>query len=131
MERNVKCYYTLAAFGMFPVLSRLPVHTLAQADDLSLHLVILYYDYLLTLGDEVRYFWHRRRIHSVTVFFFVNRYVQLIGNVGIVLQTFGNLSIRVSCNVSTFWGQVDERLLSRGEPCFLSGEGSAEFDAGL
>ena len=50
-------------------------------------IAILYYDYLLTFGDEVRFFW-RRRPGSVTILFFVNRYLSIVGNVPVILQSF-------------------------------------------
>ena len=49
---------------------------------------ILYYDYLLTFGEEVRFFWGRKRTNSVTVLFFLNRYVSILGNVPVILQSF-------------------------------------------
>lgn len=46
---------------------------------------LLYYDYLITLPDEVQHFWFKRPT-AVTVFFFLNRYLNLIGNVPLILQ---------------------------------------------
>lgn len=37
---------------------------------------ILYYDYVLTLGDEVRYYWLKKKKRNAgTVLFFLNRYI--------------------------------------------------------
>ncbi|KAH8115922.1 hypothetical protein DFH11DRAFT_1542729 [Phellopilus nigrolimitatus] len=52
---------------------------------------ILYYDYVLTFGDEVRFFWGRRA-NSVTLLFFLNRYLSVLGNVPVILQSFAGWS---------------------------------------
>ncbi|EJD05471.1 uncharacterized protein FOMMEDRAFT_145007 [Fomitiporia mediterranea MF3/22] len=52
---------------------------------------VLYYDYLLTFGEEVRFFW-RRRANSVTVLFFLNRYLSIFGNIPVILQSFRSWS---------------------------------------
>ena len=56
--------------------------------------VILYYEYLLTLPEEVHYFWRKRRT-LVTILFFLNRYLNLLVNVPLILQTFGTWSDEV------------------------------------
>ena len=56
--------------------------------------VILYYEYLLTLPEEVQYFWRKRRT-PVTILFFLNRYLNLLVNVPLILQTFGTWSDEV------------------------------------
>lgn len=61
---------------------------------------ILYYDYLLTFGDEVRFFWRRKKTNCFTILFFLNRYVQLVGNVGIAMQEFSDVSEKVSTTAS-------------------------------
>ncbi|KAL5514378.1 hypothetical protein ACEPAG_2466 [Sanghuangporus baumii] len=53
---------------------------------------ILYYDYLLTFGDEVRFFWRRRKANSVTILFFLNRYLSILGIIPVVLQSFRSWS---------------------------------------
>lgn len=57
--------------------------------------VILYYDFCLTFREEVEFFWHRR-INSVTLLFFANRYLSLLGNVPVILQSFASWSPNVS-----------------------------------
>ena len=39
--------------------------------------VILFYDYLITFGDEVQLFW-RRKWTGATVLFILNRYIVLL-----------------------------------------------------
>ena len=56
---------------------------------------ILYFDYLITFGDEVRFCW-RRRPTSATILFFVNRYLSLVGNVPVILQSFRSWDEAVS-----------------------------------
>lgn len=46
--------------------------------------VLLYYDYLLTLADEVRLFWGSKS-GIASVLFFINRYFALAGNVPILV----------------------------------------------
>ncbi|OSD08715.1 hypothetical protein PYCCODRAFT_48078 [Trametes coccinea BRFM310] len=52
---------------------------------------VLYYDYLLTLFDEVQYFWKSARISAVSVLFVIIRYLGLLGPVPFVLEYFGHL----------------------------------------
>lgn len=59
-------------------------------------IVVLYYDYLLTLGTEVRYFWGRKCSLSIFLFF-MPRYLVLIGGVPMILKYFGRWSVHV-CN---------------------------------
>ncbi|KAL5476769.1 hypothetical protein ACEPAI_2955 [Sanghuangporus weigelae] len=53
---------------------------------------ILYYDYLLTFGEEVRFFWRRRKANSVTILFFLNRYLSIFGIIPVILQSFRSWS---------------------------------------
>lgn len=57
---------------------------------------LLYYDYLITLPDEVQHFWFKRPT-AFTVFFFLNRYLNLIGNVPLILQGLVQWSDEVRC----------------------------------
>ncbi|KAJ7638362.1 hypothetical protein FB45DRAFT_902606 [Roridomyces roridus] len=50
-------------------------------------LTFLYWDHLLTLGDEVRYIWNKRKTPS-SYFFFVNRYLAVFGNVVVAVYSF-------------------------------------------
>ncbi|EJC99205.1 uncharacterized protein FOMMEDRAFT_31296 [Fomitiporia mediterranea MF3/22] len=54
-------------------------------------LTILYYDYFLTLGREIRLIW-RKKSNLVAIVFFLNRYVSILGSVPIILQTYANWS---------------------------------------
>ena len=48
--------------------------------------VVVYYDYFLTLSDEIDLFWTRRRGFGLfPFFFFLNRYVSLAGDLPIVV----------------------------------------------
>ncbi|KIK51495.1 hypothetical protein GYMLUDRAFT_252017 [Collybiopsis luxurians FD-317 M1] len=49
----------------------------------------LYWDYLLTLPDEFRYFWKRPAgTIVVTVLFFLNRYISVLGNIAVTISLF-------------------------------------------
>ncbi|KLO04603.1 hypothetical protein SCHPADRAFT_947585 [Schizopora paradoxa] len=67
IQRQSVYYYTLASF------------------------VICYYDYFLTLDDEIRYFW-RRKFGLTAFLFFLNRYTQFLGTIPVVILTFARLS---------------------------------------
>ncbi len=56
----------------------------------------MYYDYFLTLHDEVLLFWGPNCRNRTGALFLVNRYIQLFGNTAIVLQDFGKLSNKVN-----------------------------------
>lgn len=56
--------------------------------------MILYYDFLLTFDDEVRFFWHRKW-NSVTILFFLNRYLPLVGHVPGIVKVLATWSIKV------------------------------------
>lgn len=50
-------------------------------------IVILYYDYALTLSREVEFFWpYENRVGWVSFFYFLNRYVAIFGYIPIVLR---------------------------------------------
>ena len=57
--------------------------------------VILYYDYLLTLPDEITFFWRRKR-SSVSILFFLNRYLPMASNVLVFFMNFGSWSQEVN-----------------------------------
>jgi len=52
--------------------------------------VILYYDYVLTLPMEIERFWTLRSFSWAAFFFFLNRYLAVLGHIFIILQTFWN-----------------------------------------
>ena len=52
--------------------------------------VLLYYDYLLTLPDEVDRFWRRGPYSWATIVFFANRYMALLGHVPFVYNVYAD-----------------------------------------
>ncbi|TBU35843.1 hypothetical protein BD311DRAFT_648149, partial [Dichomitus squalens] len=52
---------------------------------------LLYYDYALTLGDEVEYFWKSAGFSLSSTLFVFNRYFGLIGTFPIVFEYFAHL----------------------------------------
>lgn len=67
--------------------------------------MILYYDYLLTFSDEVRFFWGRKGC-SVTYLFFVNRYLPMAGHIPGVVKFLGHWSQHVSTRDQTLQPNV-------------------------
>lgn len=51
------------------------------------HTVTLWYEYFITLDDEVKFFWGRKR-GAITILFFVNRYLPLLGEIIILVHNF-------------------------------------------
>lgn len=87
--RNANYFLSLVGFGEF-FLFACPSKTVIIFDLAA----ILYYDYILTFGDEIQFVWGRKR-SSVTLLFFANRYVSILGNIPVILQTFENWSSTV------------------------------------
>jgi hypothetical protein len=52
--------------------------------------VLLYYDYLLTLSDEVDRFWHRGPHSWASIIFFANRYIALLGHLPFVWSVYAD-----------------------------------------
>ncbi|KAF8992075.1 hypothetical protein BDQ17DRAFT_1332510 [Cyathus striatus] len=52
-----------------------------------LALSVLYYDHILTFGDEVNFIWKRQKRGSA-YWFFINRYVACVGNVLVAISFF-------------------------------------------
>ncbi|KAI9065137.1 hypothetical protein FKP32DRAFT_1675018 [Trametes sanguinea] len=52
---------------------------------------ILYYDYLLTVFDEIEHFWKSAKVSAVSVLFVIIRYLGLLGPVPFALEYFGHL----------------------------------------
>jgi len=50
--------------------------------------VILYYDYFLTLPLEIERFWPQRTFSWASFFFYVNRYMALLGQIPIIISFF-------------------------------------------
>jgi hypothetical protein len=70
--------------------------------------VILYYDYALTLPDEAERFWATRSITWASFFFYVNRYLCLLGHIPVMVQYYWDarrsaevrIHLFVSCGAS-------------------------------
>ncbi|KAI0370894.1 hypothetical protein BV20DRAFT_943339 [Pilatotrama ljubarskyi] len=52
---------------------------------------ILYYDYVLTLRDEVQRFW-ASRVSTVSVLFFFNRYLAVFAHIPVMVEFYGRQS---------------------------------------
>lgn len=91
-DRNVNYYYSTASFGSSP-------HPCSPLVDLTsiahFSLVILFYDYMLTLPDEIELFW-KAETSWVARFFLITRYFSLVGNIPIALQSYSDWSTSVS-----------------------------------
>ena len=57
---------------------------------LMIEAVLLYYDYLLTLSNEVDRLWHRRPHSWASIVFFANRYIALLGHVPFVYSVYAD-----------------------------------------
>lgn len=84
-SRNTNFALSLIYFSQFPSLLFTAIH---------LRLVctaIFFYDYVLTFGSEVEYFWPpRNRLTWPSFLFFVNRYLSLFGNILFAVEDFMN-----------------------------------------
>ncbi|KAJ7511011.1 hypothetical protein B0H11DRAFT_1956933 [Mycena galericulata] len=85
----------------------------AEARDLRLHhylyltpLTFLYWDHLLTFGDEVRYIWNKRKTASAYCFFF-NRYLAFFGGIAVTVFSYHE----VPDSVCKDWNMVRQILL--------------------
>lgn len=54
----------------------------------TFHQALLFYDYCLTLGTEIEYFWKRARVSAVSTLFVLNRYLTLLGQMPIIVEYF-------------------------------------------
>ncbi|KZP03550.1 hypothetical protein FIBSPDRAFT_968891 [Athelia psychrophila] len=64
--------------------------------------VILYYDYSLTFADEVERFWNRNNFTWTSLFFFINRYLVLLGNIPVLFAASwdpSNISSKILARV--------------------------------
>jgi hypothetical protein len=52
--------------------------------------VLLYYDYFLTLSDEVDRFWHPGPHSWASIIFFANRYIALLGHLPFVWSVYAD-----------------------------------------
>lgn len=54
---------------------------------------LLYYDYLLTLPDEISRFWAHKKFSWAAFFFYLNRYVAFCGNIPVFVEYFLNTPV--------------------------------------
>lgn len=65
--------------------------------------VVVYYEFFVTLDDEVRFFWRRSRgprrpwyrLNTMTVLFLLNRYIPVVMNATIIAHNLGNIPTSV------------------------------------
>lgn len=57
--------------------------------DIGRRAAVLYYDYVLTFADEVRYFWNTSRMSTFAMLFLVSRYISLVSHVPIAVMALG------------------------------------------
>ncbi|KAJ7135706.1 hypothetical protein C8R44DRAFT_768896 [Mycena epipterygia] len=70
----------------------------------ELHVIsitFLYWDHLMTFGDEVRYLWRKAKTRS-TYYFFLTRYLACFGDIAITVFQFTVVPISVCPHVSLF-----------------------------
>lgn len=89
-NRNANYFLALVSFS-----KSLPSAVLVALNEVFVPPAIIYYDYILTLGDEIRFFWGRKT-SSVALLYFANRYISMIGHIPVILQTSRNWSMTVS-----------------------------------
>lgn len=101
-------YISLASFGeKFCLLLRIQ-ETLSHRIS-----VVLYYDYFMTLDQEIKFFWNKK-LNVVNILFFVNRYLSIFGTVPVILQNFGPWSEKVSIPNVTLPGSNTNSLCASG-----------------
>jgi len=66
--------------------------------------VVLYYDYFMTLDQEIKFFWNKK-LNIVNILFFVNRYLSIFGTVPVILQNFGPWSEK-GCRTLQIYHQI-------------------------
>ncbi|KAJ6613172.1 hypothetical protein B0H10DRAFT_2049797 [Mycena sp. CBHHK59/15] len=66
-----------------------------------LSITFLYWDHLLTFGDEVRFLWRKAKSRS-TYYFFLNRYLACFSYIVITVFQFTSVSISVCKHVNLF-----------------------------
>ncbi|KAI0362265.1 hypothetical protein OH77DRAFT_1389384, partial [Trametes cingulata] len=68
-------------------------------------LTMLYYDYCLTLGPEIDYFWGTAKFSLASVLFVLNRYLGVLGPIPVIFEYFGQFTpqVRVTCDGTGPW----------------------------
>ena len=74
---------------------------------------ILYYDYTLTLGDEIDYFWNTAKMSLVSTLFVLNRYLGLLGPIPVIVEFFMTLPPLVSVISIAVGGSTLSYLVQR------------------
>ncbi|KAI0351648.1 hypothetical protein OH77DRAFT_1410658, partial [Trametes cingulata] len=77
---------------------------------------ILYYDYILTLQDEVERYWGSK-VSAISVLFFINRYLSLFAHIPVIIEFYGTHS-EMWALIKT-WQSGNSRT-----PNYTQGEGS-------
>lgn len=49
--------------------------------------VVFYYDYFITLDEEIQFFWHSKP-NFIDISFFVNRYLSIFGTIPVFFEIF-------------------------------------------
>lgn len=88
---RIDSYWTIAAFGVYTLTS-----CVTCTGDLMFLAAILYYDFGLTIGAEVEYFWKSANLSLVSTLFVINRYYGLLGPLPIIAEYFLDISEHVS-----------------------------------
>lgn len=95
-DRNVNHYMFTTAFGLCPPFT---VNYFLSSERLTLYSlgssVLLWYDYLLTIPDEIEYFWMREKSFVAKVFL-GTRYLCLFGNIPFAVESYAHWSQSVS-----------------------------------
>ncbi|KAJ3785816.1 hypothetical protein GGU10DRAFT_434288 [Lentinula aff. detonsa] len=63
---------------------------------------LLYYDYFLTLGEEVNLFWSYRSLTWVTIMFYVTRYFSILGSIPVMFGHFWLGHVAVCLSLQTY-----------------------------
>ena len=81
-------------------------------------LVILYYDYFLTIVPEYNLFWVDSRLSWTSFLFFLNRYSALVAHVPVLIQYFWNLPDHVSVSPYLYFQNGDSsKALGVSQSC--------------
>lgn len=89
IHRQWNNYVELASFGMYiRLVNSLLDNGFIAALSCSRAIVILFYDYFITLDLEVERFWKRNSRGLGAILFYINRYLSLLGNIPIIVFFF-------------------------------------------
>jgi len=58
------------------------------------HIVILYYDYVLTVQIEIERYWNPQCLTWASALFFVNRYGALLGHIPVIYEALSGTAVR-------------------------------------